>query len=142
MAKLQVWDGRAWIAVSSDAAAPVEAAPAAEVDGVLPVGGTTGQVLSKASAANYDAEWTTPSGSVGADGASAYEVAVAEGFVGDEAAWLASLVGPQGPPGSSSGTSGWIDFASHWDTTPTLVSAGVYSYVWLGVTRYRTVPDP
>lgn len=33
------------------------------------------------------------------DGASAYEVAVANGFVGDEAAWLASLVGPQGPQG-------------------------------------------
>lgn len=35
----------------------------------------------------------------GADGASAYEVAVAEGFVGDEAAWLASLVGPEGESG-------------------------------------------
>lgn len=33
------------------------------------------------------------------DGASAYEVAVAGGFVGDEAAWLASLVGSQGPQG-------------------------------------------
>lgn len=35
----------------------------------------------------------------GADGDSAYEVAVAEGFVGTEADWLASLVGPQGPQG-------------------------------------------
>jgi hypothetical protein len=33
------------------------------------------------------------------DGLSAYEVAVEEGFVGNEAAWLASLVGPQGPQG-------------------------------------------
>lgn len=35
----------------------------------------------------------------GMDGASAYEVAVAGGFVGTEAQWLASLVGPQGPQG-------------------------------------------
>jgi hypothetical protein len=35
----------------------------------------------------------------GDPGASAYEVAVAEGFVGDETAWLASLVGPQGDQG-------------------------------------------
>jgi len=49
-------------------------------------------------------------GTNGADGLSAYEVAVAEGFVGDEAAWLASLVGaegPQGPPGS--GASGILE---------------------------------
>jgi len=38
-------------------------------------------------------------GADGMDGASAYEIAVANGFVGDEAAWLASLVGPQGPQG-------------------------------------------
>jgi hypothetical protein len=48
----------------------------------------------------------------GSDGPSAYDVAVAEGFVGDEAAWLASLVGPQGNPGAS-GTAGsvWRDGA-------------------------------
>jgi hypothetical protein len=39
-------------------------------------------------------------GPAGADGPSAYDVAVAEGFVGDEAAWLASLVGPTGPAGA------------------------------------------
>lgn len=33
------------------------------------------------------------------DGTSAYEIAVANGFVGTEAAWLASLVGPQGIQG-------------------------------------------
>lgn len=38
-------------------------------------------------------------GPVGPAGPSAYAVAVAEGFVGDEAAWLASLIGPQGPAG-------------------------------------------
>jgi hypothetical protein len=35
----------------------------------------------------------------GQDGLSAYEVAVAEGFVGDEAAWLESLKGDPGDPG-------------------------------------------
>lgn len=35
----------------------------------------------------------------GADGASAYEVAVANGFVGTEVEWLASLEGPEGPQG-------------------------------------------
>lgn len=37
----------------------------------------------------------------GADGLSAYEVAVANGFVGTEAAWLLSLVGPEGPQGDT-----------------------------------------
>ena len=46
--------------------------------------------------------------------------------------------GEQGPPGPLQ----WIDYASHWDTAPTEVSAGVLSYTWLGVTRYRNVPDP
>lgn len=44
-------------------------------------------------------------GPAGADGDSAYEVAVANGFVGTEAAWLASLVGPAGAPGAD-GTDG------------------------------------
>src|SRR5690606_8336993 len=35
----------------------------------------------------------------GGDGASAYEVAVANGFVGTEVEWLASLEGPEGPQG-------------------------------------------
>ncbi len=39
-------------------------------------------------------------GLAGADGASAYEVAVAGGFVGTQAQWLASLVGPPGDPGA------------------------------------------
>lgn len=38
-------------------------------------------------------------GAPGADGESAYEIAVANGFVGDEAAWLASLVGAPGEDG-------------------------------------------
>ena len=39
-------------------------------------------------------------GTPGANGASAYEVAVTNGFVGTETQWLASLVGPQGDPGA------------------------------------------
>lgn len=38
-------------------------------------------------------------GADGSDGLSAYEVAVANGFTGTEAQWLASLVGPQGETG-------------------------------------------
>ena len=38
-------------------------------------------------------------GSDGADGKSAYQIALDEGFVGDEAAFLDSLVGPEGPQG-------------------------------------------
>jgi hypothetical protein len=44
-------------------------------------------------------------GTDGEDGLSAYEVAVANGFVGNEAAWLASLVGADGAPGAD-GTNG------------------------------------
>lgn len=40
-----------------------------------------------------------PAGPSGEDGESAYEIAVAEGFIGDEAAWLESLVGPPGADG-------------------------------------------
>lgn len=45
---------------------------------------------------------TGPAGTAGQDGEdgdSAYEIAVAGGFVGTEAQWLASLVGPQGATG-------------------------------------------
>lgn len=47
-------------------------------------------------------------GADGSDGASAYQVAVTNGFVGDEAAWLASLVGATGPagPAGSDGSPG------------------------------------
>lgn len=40
-----------------------------------------------------------PAGADGDDGLSAYQVAVAGGFVGTEAQWLASLVGATGPQG-------------------------------------------
>lgn len=41
-----------------------------------------------------------PQGETGPAGASAYEIAVDDGFVGTEAAWLASLVGPAGQDGA------------------------------------------
>ena len=44
-----------------------------------------------------------PEGPQGPEGLSAYEVALANGFVGTEEEWLASLVGPQGEPGSGGG---------------------------------------
>lgn len=40
-----------------------------------------------------------PGGPPGPEGPSAYDVAVANGFVGTENEWLTSLVGPQGPQG-------------------------------------------
>lgn len=45
---------------------------------------------------------TGATGAQGPQGKSAYQVAVDNGYVGTEAQWLASLVGPQGPAGASS----------------------------------------
>ena len=45
-------------------------------------------------------------GAKGADGKSAYEVAVSNGFVGNEAAWLASLKGEKGDKGDAGGSAG------------------------------------
>ena len=42
-----------------------------------------------------------PTGPQGATGSSAYQVAVADGFVGTESQWLASLVGPAGAKGDT-----------------------------------------
>lgn len=39
-------------------------------------------------------------GSDGLDGSTAYEIALANGFVGTQAEWLASLIGPQGTAGT------------------------------------------
>lgn len=39
-------------------------------------------------------------GGTGADGKSAYEIAVENGFVGTELEWLDSLEGADGPPGA------------------------------------------
>ena len=45
------------------------------------------------------------SGTPGADGKSAYEIAVENGFVGTEEEWLESLIGPEGPQGPPGGSS-------------------------------------
>lgn len=66
---LWVWDGSAWNNVG-----PIEGPQGPQ--------GTQGEA-----------------GAAGPAGASAYEVAVAGGFVGSEAQWLASLVGPAGEQG-------------------------------------------
>lgn len=66
-------------------------------------------------------------GGAGADGKSAYEIAVENGFEGDEAAWLASLKGEDGKPGAD-GAPG----ANGKDgTTPTIGSNGNW---YLGTT--------
>lgn len=49
----------------------------------------------------------------GDDGLSAYEVALDNGFIGTEAEWLESLVGPQGPPGDGSGGGGGDDASAY-----------------------------
>lgn len=51
-------------------------------------------------------------GDDGTDGLSAYEIAVAEGFVGDEAAWLLSLVGATGA-GTDGTTVLEVDFTEY-----------------------------
>ena len=43
-------------------------------------------------------------GGAGAPGKSAYEIAVEQGFVGDEQAWLASLKGEKGDKGATGAT--------------------------------------
>lgn len=47
-------------------------------------------------------------GETGAPGDDAYQVAVNNGFVGDEEAWLASLVGPQGPAGGGASLNDFV----------------------------------
>jgi hypothetical protein len=65
-----------------------------------------------------------PAGADGQDGASAYEVAVANGFVGDESAWLASLVGAQGPQGPSGGNANTGNIVFNNDTLKNTTSLG------------------
>lgn len=73
--------------------------PAGSPGAGVPLGGAAGQLLAKATAADYDTVWLT----VAADGTitapSAYDVAVKNGYVGTEVEWLRTLIGEQGPPG-------------------------------------------
>lgn len=116
------WDGNAWFAGDvtdgsgnklSDVAGKVlpdggtigqvlkKAGAGAEwgdVPNGLPEGGTTGQVLTRT---EDGAAWSDPAGGgAGADGKSAYQIAVENGFVGTEAEWLESLKGADGAPGT------------------------------------------
>jgi hypothetical protein len=114
-----VWDGTAWVEFSNGGPADVSYQPDeptdpvpgqvwVDSDGTALPAGVPGDPV-------FPSETLFPStvlfpeasfvGPAGADGESAYEVAVANGFVGTEAAWLASLRGPQGNTGTS-GASG------------------------------------
>ena len=73
-------------------------------------------------------------GPAGADGLSAYEVAVANGFVGTELEWLASLEGPQGPQGPIGAT------GPQGPAGPTAVSANAGNQATLGTDGLIFVP--
>lgn len=62
--------------------------------GYVPGGGTPGQVLIKKSVIPGDSEWQNPPS--GANGKSAYELAVEDGFQGSLQEWLGSLRGTNG----------------------------------------------
>ena len=68
-------------------------------------------------------------GTPGADGASAYEIAVANGFVGDEAAWLESLVGDEGvTPTIVAGTATKLDHQAAPTVTLSVLGNDTYQY--------------
>jgi len=79
---------------------------AAWLESLRGTNGTNGQDGAPG-AAGQDGAPGTPgvAGADGQDGLSAYEIAVAEGFIGNEATWLASLVGAAGIDGTN-GTNG------------------------------------
>lgn len=65
----------------------------------LPEGGNIGDIIVNTGPGQGEWQPNTGGGEPGPPGESAYEIAVAEGFVGTEAEWLESLVGEQGPQG-------------------------------------------
>lgn len=82
-------------------------------------------------------------GETGADGASAYQVALQEGFVGTEAEWLASLEGEQGPQGLGLRYVGRVATAADLSALTGQIHGDVYvaddtgvAYVW------NTAVDP
>jgi hypothetical protein len=52
------------------------------------------------------------------DGKSAYEIAVANGYVGTQSAWLLSLIGPVGPTGPAGPEALGITWRGEWVTGP------------------------
>lgn len=95
-------------------------------------------------------------GTPGADGDSAYEVAVANGFVGTEQEWLDSLSGANvtkedienvltgeitshsHPEGQD--TESWTDYVTRGEYVST--DGNVLTYIFQGTTVYRYVPYP
>lgn len=97
--------------------------------------GPTGVTGSTGSAGAVGA--TGPTGVAGDDGdagLSAYEVALTEGFVGSEAAWLASLVGPTGPTGLTGSTGSTGAAGATGPTGPTGVTGSTGSAGAVGAT--------
>ena len=85
-------------------------------------------------------------GSDGADGKSAYQIAVDEGFVGDESAFLDSLVGPEGPQGEQGpkgekGDAGEIPDVSSFATKLGVADAVNAAKVFVNVKDYGAVGD-
>jgi hypothetical protein len=85
-------------------------------------------------------------GGAGADGLSAYEVAVANGFSGDEAAWLASLEGTDGTNGTNgidgAGVVYYGQLTSDYTLTSTTAEQKLFNFstngaITLATGRYR-----
>lgn len=99
---IYIWSGSAWPA---DGAGAAIRGPQGEQG----VPGTPGAPGAPGAPGTDGADGSDGApGTPGADGDSAYEVAVANGFVGTEAAWLDSLAGSDGAPGADGapGTAG------------------------------------
>ena len=98
-----------------------------------------------ASGSGSYSSWQVNVEAVGSVGASAYEVAVANGFVGPESAWLESLVGPQGPAGLS-GNAAYhhtqVTSSTMWEIThnlgffPSVTTQDEYGYDIVGAISY------
>ncbi len=75
-------------------------------------------------------------GNDGENGDSAYDVAVANGFVGSEGDWLDSLVGPEGPAGPATITIGTVTTGSA-GSSATVTNSGTSTAVVLDFTIPR-----
>jgi hypothetical protein len=100
--ELHVWDGDSWINVGSLVGPRGQTGPQGEVgpQGIQGEVGPQGEIGLRGDVGPEGPVGPQGiQGEVGPDGLTAYEVAVANGFVGTEEAWLESLVGPQGIQG-------------------------------------------
>lgn len=98
----------------------------------VPAGGTSGQVLTKKSGTNYDAEWKTPGSSLPSGGTPS-QVLTKKSFTAGDAEWRDAQV--QLPAGGYAGQilqkksstrndAGWVDIPSSVNPLPTGGSAG------------------